>query len=147
MVLKKSLIGCELTNRLLVRRFKLSTFQRANLQPKSMPIVSLTEWNQFLASHPNAHLLQTGEWGELKSGFGWKPVHIVNAKEGVQILFRKLPLGFTIGYIPKAATSDQFSVFSGEMWSEIDAVCKQHRAIFLKLELDLWEEEKPDTSN
>ena len=33
-----------------------------------MPIVSLIEWNQYLQSHPNVHLLQTGEWGELKSG-------------------------------------------------------------------------------
>ena len=112
-----------------------------------MSTVSFYDWNHFLSSHPNAHLLQTGEWGELKSAFGWKPVHIVNKEEGVQILFRKLPLGFSIGYIPKAKISDQFSVFSDEMWSEINAVCKQHRAIFLKLELDLWEYEKPDTSH
>ena len=67
-----------------------------------MPIVSLTDWNHFISKYPNAHLLQTGEWGELKSAFGWKPVRIVNGEFGVQILFRKLPLGFTIAYIPKA---------------------------------------------
>ena len=72
-----------------------------------MPIVSLTDWNQFLSSHPNAHLLQTGEWGELKSAFGWKPVRIITGNVGVQILFRKLPLGFTVGYIPKSAISNQ----------------------------------------
>ncbi len=75
-----------------------------------MPIVSLSEWNQFLAEHPNAHLLQTGEWGELKSAFGWEPVRIVSEKVGVQILFRKLPLGFTVAYIPKAN------------WDEVPAV-------------------------
>jgi len=26
-------------------------------------IVSLTDWNNFLTQRPNAHLLQTGEWG------------------------------------------------------------------------------------
>jgi len=67
-----------------------------------MPIITLTDWNQFLSKHPNAHLLQTGEWGELKSAFGWKPVRIVTGSVGVQILFRKLLLGFTVGYIPKA---------------------------------------------
>ena len=67
-----------------------------------MPILSLTDWNQFLTQYPNAHLLQTGEWGELKSAFGWKPVRVTNGDAGVQILFRKLPLGFTVGYIPKA---------------------------------------------
>lgn len=97
-----------------------------------MPIVSLTDWTHFLSSHPNAHLLQTGEWGELKSSFGWRPVRIVNGSCGVQILFRKLPLGFTIGYIPKVNVDPS-------LWSEIDSVCRQHRAIFLKLEPDQWE--------
>ena len=97
-----------------------------------MPIVSLTDWNEFIAQHPNAHLLQTGEWGELKSAFGWKPVRIIANNTGVQVLFRKLPLGFTIGYIPKANV-EKF------LWQEIDSVCKQNRAIFLKWEPDLWD--------
>jgi len=101
-----------------------------------MPIVSLVEWNRFLQKHPNAHLLQTGEWGELKSGFGWEPVRIVNGEEGVQILFRKLPLGFTIGYIPKPVISNQS--ISDQFWEEIDEMCRRHRAIFLKLEPDSW---------
>src|SRR5215216_4943919 len=96
-----------------------------------MPVVSLVEWNQYLQNHPNAHLLQTAEWGELKSAFGWKSVRIVNGDSGVQILFRKLPLGSTIGYIPKANLDESF-------WKEIDLVCKQNRAIFLKLESDTW---------
>jgi peptidoglycan pentaglycine glycine transferase (the first glycine) len=94
-------------------------------------IIPLADWNHFLSQHPNAHLLQTGEWGELKRGFGWKPVRVVNGDAGVQILFRKLPLGFTVAYIPKAIISDQF-------WQEIDSVCKVNRAVFLKLEPDAW---------
>lgn len=104
-----------------------------------MPIVSLPDWNRFLASHPNAHLLQTGEWGELKSAFGWKPVRIVEGGAGAQILFRKLPLGFTIGYIPKPVASVQRHEFRRELWREIDSVCKRNRAIFLKVEPDLWQ--------
>ena len=107
---------------------------------KTMPIISLTDWNHFLAQHPNAHLLQTGEWGELKSAFGWKPVRIVSGDSGVQILFRKLPLGFTVGYIPKAN-------FDQSLLPEIDSACKQNRAIFLKLEPDFWEDQEPDTWN
>jgi peptidoglycan pentaglycine glycine transferase (the first glycine) len=106
-----------------------------------MPIVSLPEWNQYVQSQPNLHLLQTGEWGELKAAFGWKPVRIVDEKFGVQILFRKLPLGFTIGYIPKLAVSFQQSAYSQQVWREIDAVCQRNRAIFLKLEPDMWEGE------
>ncbi|MBK7454937.1 MAG: hypothetical protein IPJ46_14835 [Anaerolineales bacterium] len=67
-----------------------------------MDIVNLSEWNKFLGTHPNAHLLQMGEWGELKKDFGWKPLRfILNNKTGVQILFRRLPLGLTLGYMPK----------------------------------------------
>ena len=112
-----------------------------------MPIVSLIEWNKYLQGHPNAHLLQTGEWGELKSGFGWDPVRMISGEVGVQILFRELPMGFTIGYVPKPVSSDQLSVISEEFWDEIDSVCKRKRTIFLKLELDLWNDQKPDTRN
>ena len=99
-------------------------------------IVSLADWNSFLSQHPNAHLLQTGEWGELKSAFGWKPVRVISESGSVQILFRKLPLGFSIGYIPKANVDVS-------IWDEIDSACKQNRAIFLKLEPDQWEDERP----
>lgn len=102
-----------------------------------MPTVSLSDWNKFLSTHPNAHLLQTGEWGELKAGFGWKPLRLVGGESGVQILFRTLPLGFTIGYIPKANPAQS-------IWEEIDSICKKNRAIFLKWEPDLWEGQKPD---
>ncbi|MEW6400330.1 MAG: peptidoglycan bridge formation glycyltransferase FemA/FemB family protein [Chloroflexota bacterium] len=113
-----------------------------------MPIVSLADWNQFLQNHPNAHLLQTGEWGELKSAFGWDAVRVVNGEVGAQILFRRLPLGFTVGYLPKgpvcseqlSVISHQSSVVSEQFWSEVHSVCKQHRAIFLKIEPNVWED-------
>jgi lipid II:glycine glycyltransferase (peptidoglycan interpeptide bridge formation enzyme) len=96
--------------------------------------VNLTDWNQFLINHPEAHLLQLGEWGELKKNFGWKPVRIIQNEVGAQILFRRLPLGLTIGYMPKPVVSEQF-------WQEVDFVCKKNYAIFLKIEPDSWSEE------
>jgi len=109
-------------------------------------IVSLTDWNNFLSQHPNAHLLQTGEWGELKSAFGWKPVRVISGNVGAQILFRKLPLGFTIGYIPKPVNSNQLLVSGNSVWHEINIVCKQNHAVFLKLEPDQWEDAAPITN-
>jgi lipid II:glycine glycyltransferase (peptidoglycan interpeptide bridge formation enzyme) len=105
----------------------------------TMPEVSLTDWNKFLRYHPDAHILQTGEWGELKSAFGWEPVRIiVDDGPGVQILFRRLPLGLTLAYLPKPVGSAQSSVFSEQFWAEIDAVCKKRRAVFFKVEFDIW---------
>jgi peptidoglycan pentaglycine glycine transferase (the first glycine) len=115
-----------------------------------MSVVSLTDWNNFLKGYPNAHILQTGEWGELKSAFGWEPVRLVlDDGPGVQVLFRRLPLGLTLAYMPKPMFSDQLlalssvegSVISEQFWAEVDALCKKRRAVFLKIEPDSWKNE------
>ncbi len=124
-----------------------------------MTQISLAGWNEFLENHPNAHLLQMGEWGELKAGFGWKPVRfMLNNEVGAQILFRRLPLGLTLGYMPKpvfslsevegqlSVNSDQSSVISEQFWKEVDSICKQQRAVFLKIEPDLWEDQSSITN-
>ncbi len=104
-----------------------------------MPIVPLSDWNIFLKNYPSAHLLQMGEWGELKKDFGWKPIRIIlNNEVGCQILLRRLPLGLTLGYMPKPVTSNQLSGISGQFWQEVDSICKNNHAIFLKIEPDEW---------
>ncbi|MRS02965.1 peptidoglycan bridge formation glycyltransferase FemA/FemB family protein [bacterium] len=100
-------------------------------------IATLEQWNEFVASHPNAHILQSGPWGELKSAFGWKAVRVINEECGAQVLFRKLPGGFTIGYIPKGPIGQGCGLFT-----ELDEVCRENRAIFLKVEPDIWEPEQ-----
>ena len=101
---------------------------------------SLSDWNKFLFNYPDAHLLQSGEWGGLKSAFGWQAVRIVAGEVGAQILFRRLPLGFTLAYMPKGPVfSNQSSVISDQFWAEVDEVCRARRAIFLKVEPDAWE--------
>jgi lipid II:glycine glycyltransferase (peptidoglycan interpeptide bridge formation enzyme) len=106
-----------------------------------MPEVNLTDWNKFIESQPNAHLLQLGRWGELKKDFGWKPVRIIQNEVGAQILFRRLPLGLTIGYMPKPVFSNQWSVISDRFWKEADFICKKNRAVFLKIEPDVWNDQ------
>jgi peptidoglycan pentaglycine glycine transferase (the first glycine) len=104
-----------------------------------MPQVNLQDWNRFLKNNPDAHLLQTGEWGELKSAFGWEPVRLVlEDGTGAQILFRRLPLGLTLAYLPKPVFSSQLTAVSEQFWAQVDTVCKKRRAVFLKIEPDLW---------
>jgi peptidoglycan pentaglycine glycine transferase (the first glycine) len=100
-----------------------------------MTLLTLAEWDQFLTSHPNAHLLQTGAWGELKSAFGWQPVRLAVGESGAQVIFRRLPLGFSLAYIPKGPIGDDWNL----LWGELDALCRQRRAILLKIEPDSWE--------
>ena len=104
-----------------------------------MPEVNPADWDRFLGAHPDAHLLQMGAWGGLKQDFGWDPVRIVlNEKIGGQILFRRLPLGRTFGYMPKPVFAPGEA--GGRFWEEVDSVCKKRHAIFLKIEPDTWED-------
>ncbi|MGE5072059.1 MAG: lipid II:glycine glycyltransferase FemX [Anaerolineae bacterium] len=103
-----------------------------------MPEVSYEDWKQFIDRHPDAHLLQSAEWGELKAAFGWDAVRLVCDGTGVQALFRKLPLGFTIAYIPKPAFD--LGLQAGRpVWQEMLQLCRRKRAVFLKIEPDRWE--------
>lgn len=113
-----------------------------------MTNLSLTEWNVFLSKCPDAHLLQTAAWGKLKSSFGWEPVPMVSDEGGyiwgTQILFRRLPLGLTFGYLPKGpllqndATAGNLPIPGESFWKDVDLVCRRKRAVFLKFEPDDW---------
>jgi len=105
----------------------------------SVAVVSFEQWKEFLRRVENPHILQTAEWGELKAGFGWEPVRLISGDSGVQILFRKLPLGFTLGYLAKPVNSEKLFGNSNFL-AEIDAVCRKKRAIFLKIEPDEWDD-------
>jgi len=102
-----------------------------------MPVLTNTQWTQFIARYPQAHLLQQAEWGALKADFGWKPVYVAAGEAGAQILFRSLPMGFSIAYIPKGPLGSDLE----PLWSLIDAVCREKRAVFVKVEPDAWEGE------
>jgi peptidoglycan pentaglycine glycine transferase (the first glycine) len=93
------------------------------------------EWDQFLSQYPNAHILQTSTWGELKSVFGWDATRLVVGTSGVQILFRRIPLGYHIAYIAKGPVGDDWEA----ILPAIDSLCRSRRSIFLKVEPDIWE--------
>src|SRR5258708_15588431 len=119
-------------------------------------------WEAFASAHPDAHLLQSANWGRLKSAFGWS-AQIVTVRSGdqenqsaaddpivagAQLLFRRLPLGLgTIAYIPAGP------LFCGEdpnnpsnrlLWQGIDAAARSQRAAFLKVEPCNWYRPRPD---
>jgi lipid II:glycine glycyltransferase (peptidoglycan interpeptide bridge formation enzyme) len=102
-----------------------------------MPVIPLSKWQGFVHAHPDIHFMQTGEWGELKAAFGWKTVRIIQGQAGVQILFRKLPLGVSIGYIPKPYFMKAY-IEEPSFWGEVDLICRKEHAIFCKVEPDQW---------
>jgi peptidoglycan pentaglycine glycine transferase (the first glycine) len=102
-----------------------------------MSYLSYSEWDLYLAKHPEAHVLQTSAWGSLKSGFNWKAYAVQSGSVGALVLFRKLPLGYSLAYIPKGPVGTHWST----LWPEIDRLCAQQHAFMLKVEPDAWEED------
>ena len=100
-----------------------------------MAQVSIEEWKQFLATREEVHILQSAFWGQLKSNFGWQAFHFMQGERGAQVLLRRLPLGFHIGYIPFIS----IDAINEELLKEIGSFCKQKRCIFLKIEPDIWQ--------
>jgi lipid II:glycine glycyltransferase (peptidoglycan interpeptide bridge formation enzyme) len=59
------------------------------------------------------------------------------------VLFLKLPLGYKVAYIPKGPVgyegADQSQL--SDFWAELDSLCREKRAVLVKVELDLCETE------
>ncbi len=101
-----------------------------------MTELTAAEWGAFIRKHPAAHILQSPTWGELKAEFGWKPRYIQQGTLGAMVLFRRLPLGFTVAYIPRGPVGE--GDWQG-LWPEVDAVCQAEKTVFLRVEPDVWE--------
>jgi peptidoglycan pentaglycine glycine transferase (the first glycine) len=107
------------------------------------------EWDAFVAAHPNGHLLQTSAWGQLKSAFGWSASRVAvrtgdAIAAGAQILFRRLPLGATLAYVPKGplvdwADEEVLQALTGALAQKGHS----QRAIMLKIEPDLLDSASP----
>ncbi len=72
-------------------------------------------WDAFVAAHPAGHVLQTTLWARLKSAFGWTsqcallrtiPSPDAPILGGASILYRRLPWGQTLAYMPKGPVVD-----------------------------------------
>jgi peptidoglycan pentaglycine glycine transferase (the first glycine) len=90
------------------------------------------EWQTYLQSHPQAHLLQTETWGQLKSSYGWSHERILAGPAGALVLFRKLPLGLTMAYVPKGPVGPWLPA----LIPALDDACRARGAFALKLEPD-----------
>lgn len=100
-----------------------------------MAILTKEQWQEFCRQHPEHSLLQNAEWGELKSGFGWSPAYVGNGTAGAMVLFRSLPAGLKIAYIPRGPVGTDFA----GLWPEVHSLCRSRHAVFLRVEPDFWQ--------
>lgn len=63
-------------------------------------------WDDYVASSPHGHLMQSSRWGALKTRFGWEVERLILMEKntivaGAQILYRSLPLKLgKLAYVP-----------------------------------------------
>lgn len=105
--------------------------------------VTAPEWDAFVSTHPQGHILQTPAWGDLKCAFGWSVARVGIKQEGAlvagaQVLFRPLPTGlYTIAYIPKGPIVDWANQpLVDFLFKSLDNVAQSANAVFLKVEPD-----------
>jgi len=113
-----------------------------------MPSVSLQQWKDFIKDCPQAHVLQSPAWGELKSQFGWESCWVIHGELGAQVLFQRIPLGYQVAYLPRGPISSAGNVYDHPDWEglkkDLDDLCRMRKAVFLKIEPDCWQDEKGD---
>ncbi len=95
-----------------------------------MAVVNAQEWEIFLHSQEDVHILQSSAWGQLKSAFGWETQRVVSGQSGAQILFRKVLPGICFAYLPKGPVGNS----NAALYAEIDEICQKRNAFFLRLE-------------
>jgi lipid II:glycine glycyltransferase (peptidoglycan interpeptide bridge formation enzyme) len=101
-------------------------------------VCSTEEWDRFVRKSPHGHILQTTAWGQLKSAFDWRPETVCTAGKGALVLFRRLPLGLSLAYVPRGPLADWNQAADlGELVQVLDRLCRARNAICLKLEPDL----------
>ena len=105
---------------------------------------SILEWDSFVAAVPDSHILQASAWCDLKSAFGWygRRIALRNGRHivaGAQVLFRRLPIGRTLAYVPKGPLVGIHTDACPALLDALHDVCRSERAILLKIEPDLFE--------
>jgi peptidoglycan pentaglycine glycine transferase (the first glycine) len=125
--------------------------------------MQLPIWNQLISLLPNPHFLQTHEWAQVKSKYGWKPIYLVWSDTSFQsytsdqlgLLFRSdvkaaclvlkrtvLSRGFAsrfcILYCPKGPLLNwNDESLRNRVLNDLQSFAKIQSAIFLKIDPDV----------
>ena len=133
--------------------------------PKNPAQINPSQWNASIARLNGAHVLQTWEWGKVKSEFGWQPHYLLWYGEDGQyrLSMNKLPErqkykelkaaalalqrnirigGFSqrmgVIYLPKGPLLDwNDASLRKQVLSDLKEFAQKHSAIFIKIDPDL----------
>lgn len=101
-------------------------------------------WNDVIASLPGAHILQTWEWGQFKSHYGWQPLLKIwkdrrdKSSAAAMILKRSVPGGFSVLYVPRGPLLDWENISQViDVVRGLQLVAKEEKAIFIKMDPEI----------
>jgi len=115
-------------------------------------ITDFLTWDSSLATLPAAHLLQSWQWGEFKSRYGWsarrllwsvsdltgfeKPVRSETVA-AAQVLKRSVG-PFAILYVPKGPCLDWSNAeLATTVLADLEALARRERALFIKIDPEI----------
>lgn len=108
-------------------------------------------WDDFVATHPDGHTLQTSLWGRFKGEFGWTAQTVAIADHtgqiaaGALILYKRahrlIPL--SIAYIPCGPLLSGDDAVDRALWEAIDQAARGRGAAWLKVEPCDWYRPRP----
>jgi len=120
----------------------------------------MTTWNQTLGSFSESHLLQSSQWAEVKTRFGWQPFYLVwdqsgndlefkvhseeesrgkNTVAAALILERKAFRGLSVMYVPKGPILQDWSddQLRQRVLSDLENFAKESGAVHIKIDPDI----------
>jgi len=133
--------------------------------PKNPAQLNPILWNTAISHLPSVHILQTSEWGKVKSKFGWQPNYLLWFRDSDQFelstnhlpdllkqkelvaaaltLQRNIQIGgfshrMGVIYVPKGPLLDwNDSPLRQRVLQDLKEFAKKHGAIFIKIDPDL----------
>jgi peptidoglycan pentaglycine glycine transferase (the first glycine) len=105
----------------------------------------LDGWNELIASLPGAHILQTRQWAEVKSAYGWTPLPQVwkdgtgKVQAAALVLERTVSrLGLRVLYTPRGPLLDWSNAgLRQQVLGDLESMARQRHAIFIKIDPEL----------
>jgi peptidoglycan pentaglycine glycine transferase (the first glycine) len=102
------------------------------------------EWNDSLATLPKAHVLQSWEWGDFKSQYGWQPTRRLwmdgeKARAATSILTRQAARGLaSVTYVPKGPALDYADEpLVARVLADLEGAARRARSLFVKIDPDI----------
>jgi len=104
-------------------------------------ITAREAWNSSAAALPGAHILQSWEWGELKSRYGWRAHRLMweGGRAAAQVLTRSAGRGLLkVMYVPRGPLLDwNDAALRARVLDDLQRLAHHERAILLKIDPDV----------